>query len=76
MANCQLIKSKSLDFYKIEHCSYMREGEGSILGTFELVKLQKVNIFVSLCDNSAHTKYIEQKISWIVKNYMLNEGTE
>ena len=31
----------------------MREGEASILGTLKLKKSLKINIFVSLCDNSA-----------------------
>ena len=26
--NCQWINNKSVDVYKIEHCPYMREGEG------------------------------------------------
>ena len=36
MANFQWINNKSVDFYKTEHCPYMRDGEGSILETFEL----------------------------------------
>ena len=34
----------------------MREGEGSISGTSELTKSLKVDVFVSLCDNSAHKR--------------------
>ena len=34
----------------------MGEGEGSILGTFELKKLVKIDISVSLYDNSAHKR--------------------
>ena len=30
VANCQWINNKSVYFYKIEHCPYMREGDGSI----------------------------------------------
>ena len=72
LANCQWINKKSVDFYQIEPCPYMREGEGSILGTFELKTLLKIDIFVSLCDNSAHKRAGKQKILWIVKNYMLS----
>ena len=56
-----LIKN-SADFYKIEHRPYMREGEGSILGTFELTKLLKIDTFVSLCDNSTHKRAGKHKI--------------
>ena len=48
----------------------MREGEKSILGTFELKKSLKIDIFISLCDNSAHKIAGKQNIWWIVKNYM------
>ena len=54
----------------------MKEGEGSTLGAFELKKLLKIDIFVSLCDNSAHKRAGKQKIKLIVKNYMLNVGKE
>ena len=54
----------------------MREGEGSILGTSELKKLLKTHIFVPLCNNSAHKRAGNQKIYWIVKNYMLSVGKE
>ena len=76
MANCQWINNKSADFNKIEHRPYMRKGEGSILGTSELTKLLKIDIFVSLCDNSAHKRAGMQKIQWIVKNYVLSMGKE
>ena len=56
LADCQWINNKSVDFYKIDCCPYMREGEGSILGAFELTKSQKIDIFVSLCDNAAHKR--------------------
>ena len=62
LSNCQWINNKSVDFYKMEHCPYMREGKGSILGTSELTKLLKINIFVSLCDNSSHKRTGKQKI--------------
>ena len=62
LTNCQWINNKSVDFYKIEHCFYMREGEGSILGTSEFKKLLKSTFFVSLCDNSAHKRAGKQKI--------------
>ena len=91
MANCQWINNKCVNFYKIEHCRYMREGEGSIflkiccflhwiqsvnlhfllpyiimdlpiLGTSELTKLLKIDIFVSLCDNSTQKRAVKQKI--------------
>ena len=52
----------------------MKEVGGSILGTFELKKLLKIEIFVFLCDNSAHKKAGKQNICWIVKNYMLSVG--
>ena len=45
LANYQWINDKSVDFYKIEHCPYMREGEGSILETSELKKSLKIDIF-------------------------------
>ena len=54
----------------------MREVEGYILGTLELKKLLRIDIFVSLCDNSAHKRAGKQKIQWIVKNYMSSAGTE
>ena len=54
----------------------MREGEGSILGTFALSKLLKIDIFVSFCNNSAHKRAGKQKLCWIVKNYMLSVGKE
>ena len=62
MANCQSINDKYADFNKIEHCPCMREGEMSILGTSELTKLLKIDIFVSLCDNSAHKRADKQEI--------------
>ena len=71
MANCQWINNKSVDFYNTEQCTYMREGEGSILGTSKLTKLLKIDIFVSLCDNSAHKRAGKQKYKWIVKIYKL-----
>ena len=40
----------------------MREGEGSILGTSELKKLLKIDIFVSLCDNSAHKRAFQENL--------------
>ena len=45
----------------------MREGEGSILGTFELKKSLKIDIFLSLCDNSAHKRAGKQKISRLLR---------
>ena len=45
----------------------MREGEGSILGTSEFKKSLKIDIFVSLCDNSAHKRAGKKRIQWIVK---------
>ena len=39
--------------FKTEHCPYLREGESSILGTLELKKSLKIDIFVSLCDKRA-----------------------
>ena len=54
----------------------MREGKESILGTSELKKLLKIDIFVSRCDNSAHKSAGEQKIQWIVKNYMSSVSKE
>ena len=74
MPNCQWIDRKSVDFYGIEHPPKMWEGEGSILGTSELKKLLKIDIFVSLCDNSAHKRAGKQKIYLIVENYMLSVG--
>ena len=62
MADCQWINNKSADFYKIEHCLYLSQGEKSILGTSELKKLLKFYIFVSLCDNSGHKRAGKQKI--------------
>ena len=47
-----------------------RERE-SILGTSELKKLLKIDIFVSLCERAG-----KQKILWIVKNYILSVGKE
>ena len=67
MAYCQRINNKSVDFHKIEHCPYMSEGEGSILGLFELNKLLKTNIFVSLCDNSAHKRAGKQKFGGLLR---------
>ena len=54
----------------------MREGEESILGTSKLKKLLRTDIFVSLCDNSAHKRAGKHKIWWIVKNYMLSVRKE
>ena len=54
----------------------MREGEGSILGTFRLKKLLKIDIFISLCDNSVHNRAMNLKIWEILKNYMLSVGIE
>ena len=42
-ANCPLVNNGFADFNKIENCPYMREGEGSILGTLRLKKLLKIN---------------------------------
>ena len=39
-----------------------REGEESILGTFEFKKSLEIDIFVSLCGNSAHKRAGKQKI--------------
>ena len=58
MPNCQWINSKSVDFYKIEHFPYMKEGEGFILGTSELEKLLNIDFFVSLC-----TQHIKELVS-------------
>ena len=66
----------SVDFYKTEHCPYMREGKGPISGTFELKTLLNIDIFVSLCDKSTHKRAGKHKIHWTVKNYMLSMGTE
>ena len=71
-----LIVNGLINFYKIEHCLYMREREGSILGTYELTKLLKIDIFISLCDNSAHKRVGRQKIWWIINNYMVSVGKE
>ena len=65
--DCQLINRKSADCYKIEQCPYMREGEGSILGTHELQKLLKIDIFVSFCDDSAHKRAGKQKFSGLLR---------
>ena len=46
----------------IEHCPFVREGGRSILGTFELRKLLKIDIFISLCDNSAHKRADKQEM--------------
>ena len=54
--------NKCIAFYKIEHCPNMREGEGSNLGTSKLKELLKIDIFVSLCDNSAYKGAGKQKI--------------
>ena len=54
----------------------MREGEGSILRPFDFKKSPKIDIFVSLCDNSVHKRAGKQKIWWIGKNYILSVGTE
>ena len=62
LANCQWINNKSVDFSKTKHCPYMREGERSILGTSELTKLLKIDIFISLCDSSADKKAGKEKI--------------
>ena len=59
-----------MDFNKIEHRLYMREGEGSIIGTFRLKKMLKIDIFISLCDNSSHNKAIKLKYWEILKNYI------
>ena len=59
--------NKSVDFNKVEHCPYLRQGEGSILGTSELTKLLKINIFVSLCNNSAHKKLVSRKFSGLLR---------
>ena len=75
LGNCQWINNKSVD-YIIKDCSWMREGEGSILGTSELKKLLKIDISVSLCDNAAHKRAGKQRIQWILKNYMLSVGKE
>ena len=54
----------------------MREGYGSILGTFGLKKILKIDIFISLCDNSAQNRAGKPKIEEIFKNYVLSVGTE
>ena len=36
LTNCQWVNKKCIDFYKMEHCPYVREGNRSILGTFEM----------------------------------------
>ena len=48
----------------------MRERDRFILGTFELKKVLKIDIFVSLCDNSAHKR--GRKAAFIM--YYLGEG--
>ena len=35
------MNNKSVDFNKIQHCPYMSEGEGFMLGTSEMTKLPK-----------------------------------
>ena len=39
---CQLINTKSTGPSKTEHCPNLREGEGSITGTFELKKIAQI----------------------------------
>ena len=45
----------------------MRDGEGYILGTFELKKSLKIDIIISLCDYSAHKKVVSRKFSGLLK---------
>ena len=67
MADCQWINSKFVDFYKIKHCPVMREGEGSILGTFELKKLLKLT-FSFLFVITQHIKeLVSRKFSGLLR---------
>ena len=74
MANCQWINNKYVDLYKLDHCPYMRDGEGSTLGTSELKKIAKNRHFRVLCDDASCKMAGKQKILWIVENYMLSVG--
>ena len=58
----QRINNRCADFNKIKNCSYMREGERSILRTFTLEKLLKMDMFISLCYNPAHNGATKLKI--------------
>ena len=44
MKLCLIVNNRSVDFYKIEHCPYIKKGEGSILGTCELKQSLKIYI--------------------------------
>ena len=59
--------NNSVDFYEIEHCLYTREGDGSILKTSELKKLLKIDIFVSLCNNSHIKELLSRKFSGLLR---------
>ena len=48
----------------------------SILGTIKLKKMLKIDIFISLCDNSAHNRDIKLNIEETLKNYMLSVRTQ
>ena len=56
LVHCQWINEEYADFNKIENCSYVREGERSILGLYGLEKILKIHIVISLCDNPAHNR--------------------
>ena len=45
----------------------MKEGEGSILETFRLIKMLKIDIFIFFFDNSAHNRAIELTVWEILK---------
>ena len=45
----------------------MREGEGSILGTSELKKSLKIDIFVSVRDNSDIKELVSRKFSGLLR---------
>ena len=70
LVNCQWINTKSIGASKLEHCPNLREGEGSITGTFGLkksLKSLKIDIFVSVCDNSGHKRDGKQKYSGLLR---------
>ena len=64
-----------MDFNKTENFPILG-GRGVYFGDNWIKKLPKIDVFISLCNNSEHKIAGKLKIQRILKNYMLSVGTE
>ena len=67
LANCQWINNKFVDFYKVERCPYLRKGEGSISGTFELKNRQKSPVSFLFVRTQHIKELVSRKVSELLR---------